>query len=72
MTESGAGVYQAYDACHSINFGWCAQITDGEFPTSTESDEAGDPGVTVVVESGGSSYSVVGDPAVQPVTYISE
>jgi len=69
LTESGAGVTQASDACHTSEILWCAEVADGEYPSSTESNEAGDPGVTIVVHPSGGSFSVQGNPGIAAVTY---
>ena len=68
-TESGADVYTADDACHSTMTDVCLQVTDGEFPTSTETDEANDAGVEIIVSVDGSIFTVQGDPSTPPVEY---
>ena len=80
LTESGAGVSSASDACYAPDerseglpeppqpLEWCAQVVDGEFPTSTESNESGDDSVVIVVSSDGNSFTVQGDEDVPAVT----
>ncbi len=71
MTESGASATSANDLCYSSDeraddrktrrrLQWCAQVVDGEFPTSTESNETGDANVVITV--GPSKFTVQGDP----------
>ena len=69
LTESGADVTQAGDLCHSVNSNWCAEVADGEYPASIETNEIGDDGVVIVVADDGSSFSVQGNTNIPARTY---
>jgi hypothetical protein len=69
QTESGADVSQASDACHSTQGSWCAEVADQEYPSTTESDEAGDDGVRIMVKKDGGGYRVQGFAGYSAVYY---
>lgn len=71
MTESGADVSEPADACHTSEPLWCAEVSDGEFPSSTETNETGDAGVRIVVDPTGASFTVQGNPSIGAVMYAS-
>ena len=71
LTEAGASVTQPSDACHTSNSAWCAEISDNEFPTSTETNETGDDGVVITVSTDGSSYTVLSNQSNSARTYTS-
>ena len=58
LTEVGADIVDPTDLCHTSNTLLCADVADGEFPLELESDEEGDAGVKVLVDSSGNSYQV--------------
>lgn len=69
MTESGASVTQAADACHPTQPLWCAEVADGEYPITTETNEAGDAGVSIVVAANGASFTVSGNPTLPAAAF---
>jgi hypothetical protein len=69
-TESGADAHMPGDACHSTMTEVCIQVADGEFPTNTETDEAGDADVEIIVSVDGSTFTVQGNPGTPPLKYL--
>lgn len=71
MTESGANAQNSADVCHSTQPSLCAEVADGEFPSTTESNEAGDDGVVITVASDGGSFTVQGNTSLVARNYSS-
>jgi len=58
MTECGDNIVDSNNTCLPDNPQWCAIIVDNEFPENTESNEAGDENVDIIVSRDGSSFNV--------------